>query len=59
MLNVVAPLRLFLNTTKCLRQSKERFETIACQLNNWYGDGVNGYHDLSCNDRLPFICEQR
>ena len=27
-------------------------------LNNWYGDGT-AWHDLECEDRMPFICEDR
>ena len=33
-------------------------EECLAVLNNWYQDGVK-WHDLVCEDRLPFVCEAR
>lgn len=31
-------------------------EACLAVLNNWYNDGVS-WHDLECDDHLPFVCE--
>ncbi len=32
-------------------------EKCLAVLNNWYGDGIS-WHDFTCEDPLPFVCEK-
>ena len=33
-------------------------EDCIALLSNWYNDGNNVFHDLTCSEPLPFVCEQ-
>lgn len=34
-------------------------EECVAILNDWYGDGPSGWHDIDCNEHLPFVCEKQ
>jgi len=47
------------NGAKGLSQPDDYTKNEGCLavLNNWYNDGVV-WHDLECEDSLPFVCEK-